>query len=455
MTPSATTLPGFTGEVIGPDHDGYESARMVFNGLIDKRPRVVLRCRTRDDIVAAVRHAVETGAEIAVRGGGHSVAGHSATDGGVVIDLSAMRDIRVDPQQRVAFVAPGATWADVDRATTAHGLACPGGVVSSTGVGGFALGGGIGWLSRCYGMTCDNLIGAELVLATGEVLSVSESENADVLWGLRGGGGNFGVVAQFVLRLHPVDRVVAGVRSYDDTEARPVLEHFRSQMGDADDHLASILDFSTDATSNRSLVNILGCSTRPDQTGEECVRALFDVRGASTAPVFAVQHTLEYPTWQQAIDQTAPFGWLNYWKSIFLTELSDEAIRRIALLGRARPSPETRLHLIRLGGFASRIAPEATAVPNRQHPYIIHLMTTWTDPADSERCKAWAGQAYEILRPLGPTGAYLNFVGDEGQDRIRASFGDEAYRRLTGLKARLDPGNHFALNHNIAPATDG
>jgi len=452
MTANAPTVPGFTGDVIDPGHRLYDKVRLVFNGLIDKRPRVVLQCRSADDIVAAVRYAVDTGAEIAVRGGGHSVAGHSATDGGVVIDLSLMREVHVDAEARVAYVGPGTTWGDVDRATSAHGLACPGGVVSTTGVGGFSLGGGIGWLSRAYGMTCDNLIGADLVLASGEVLTVSETENADVLWGLRGGGGNFGVVAQFVLRLHPVDSVVAGVQSYPDTDAEAALRHFRARMDDAPDHLASILDFSTDSKSGRPLVNILGCSTRTDQVGVDDVAALFDVRDASTEPVMSLQHKLEYPAWQQAIDQTAPFGWLNYWKSIFVTELTDEAIRRIALLGRSRPSAQTRLHLIRLGGYASRVPPEATAVATREHPYIIHLMTTWTDPADTARCTAWAGQAFEILQPLGPAGAYLNFVGDEGQDRIRATFGDAGYQRLAALKARLDPDNRFTLNHNIKPA---
>ncbi|OBY32324.1 FAD-binding oxidoreductase [Mycolicibacter kumamotonensis] len=452
MTATASTVPGFAGDAIYPDDPRYDEVRQVFNGMIDKRPRMVLQCRSRDDIVAAVRYAVDAGVEIAVRGGGHSVAGHSTTDGGVVIDLTQMRGVRVDTEARVAYVDAGATWGDVDPVTSRYGLACPGGVVSTTGVGGFSLGGGIGWLSRAHGMTCDNLIGAELVLASGEVLTVSETENADVLWGLRGGGGNFGVVAQFTLRLHPLDSVVAGVQSYADSEAEAALKHFRAQMDNAPDHLASILDFSTDLKSGQSLVNILGCSTRTDSTGVDDTHALLNVRGAATKPVLALQHKLEYPTWQQAIDQTAPFGWLNYWKSLFVTELTDEAIRRIAVLGRSRPSAQTRLHLIRLGGYASRVPPEATAVATREHPYIIHLMTTWTDPADTARCTAWAGQAFEILRPLGPAGAYLNFVGDEGQDRIRATFGDAGYQRLADLKARLDPDNRFTLNHNIRPA---
>lgn len=452
MTATTPTVPGFTGDAVYPGDSRFDEVRQVFNGLIDKRPQVVLQCRSQDDIVAAVRYAVASGAEIAVRSGGHSVAGHSATDGGIVIDLTHMRGVRVDPTARLAYVDAGATWGDVDPATSKHGLACPGGVVSTTGVGGFSLGGGIGWLSRAHGMTCDNLVGATLVLASGEVISVSETENADVLWGLRGGGGNFGVVSQFVLRLHPVDAVVAGVQSYPDSDAAAAIEHFRAQMDNAPDHLASILDFSTDLTTGQSLVNVLGCSTRTDAIGNAEVSALLNVTGAAAKPVVALQHTLGYPTWQQALDYTAPYGWLNYWKSLFVTELTDEAVRRIALLGRSRPSAQTRLHLIRLGGYASRVAPDSTAVVAREHPYIIHLMATWTDPADSARCMAWAGQAFEILRPLGPASAYLNFVGDEGQDRIRATFGDTGYQRLAELKARLDPNNKFTLNHNIEPA---
>lgn len=453
MAQTINAVPGFTGDIVHPDSADYDSARQVFNGLIDKRPGVVLRCRSRADIVAAVGYAVSSGAEIAVRCSGHSVAGHSSTDGGILIDLSFMRRVVVDPGHRIAVIEPGATWRDIDQATARHGLACPGGVVSSTGVGGFTLGGGVGWLSRTYGLTCDNLTAANLVPPGGEVLYVSESENPEVLWGLRGGGGNFGVVAHFVLDLHPVDHVIGGVRAYDDTDAEAVLEHFRAQMDNAGDHLASLVDFGTDESSGRRLVTILGCSTGSEEVGQPAIAALLQVRGLTTEPVMSLQREIAYPTWQQVLDHTAPFGRLNYWKSIFLTELSDEAIRRVALLGRTRPASQTRLHLIRLGGFPSRVATQATAFSARNHSYIVHLITTWTDPADTERCKSWTDDAYETLRPLGPASTYLNFVGDEGQARIRASFGEVTYRRLAKLKARLDPDNRFALNQNIEPAT--
>ena len=454
MARTVHAVPGFTGDVVHPDSADYDSARQVFNGLIDKRPAVVLRCRSRADIVAAVHYAVGSGAEIAVRCSGHSVAGHSSTDGGILIDLSLMRGVIVDPEHRIAVIEPGATWRDIDQVTARHGLACPGGVVSSTGVGGFTLGGGIGWLARTYGLTRDNLTAAELVLPGGEVLYVSESQNPEVLWGLRGGGGNFGVVAHFVLDLHPVDHVIGGVRAYDDTDAEAVLEHFRAQMDNADDHLASVVDFGTDESSGRRLVTILGCSTGSKEVVQAAIGGLLQVRGVTTEPVMSLQREMGYPTWQQVLDHTAPFGRLNYWKSTFLTELSDEAIRRIALLGRTRPTPQTHLHLIRLGGVPSRVPPQATAFSTRNHPYIVHLITTWTDPADTERCMSWTNKAYESLRPLGPASVYLNFVGDEGPASIRASFGGVTYRRLAKLKARLDPDNRFALNQNIEPATD-
>ncbi len=452
MTRTIHTVPGFTGDVVHPDSADYDTARKPFNGLIDKRPSVALRCRSRADIVAAVRYAAGSGAEIAVRCSGHSVAGHSSTNGGILIDLSLMRGVVVDPEHRIAVIKPGSTWRDIDEVTARYGLACPGGVVSSTGVGGFTLGGGIGWLSRTYGLTCDNLTAADLVLPSGEVLFVGESQNPEVLWGLRGGGGNFGVVAHFVLDLHPVDHVIGGMRSYADADADAVLEHFRAQMDNAGDHLASIVDFGTGENSGRRLVTILGCSTGPDEVGQADIGALLDVRGVTAEPVTSLQREVAYPIWQQVLDHTAPFGRLNYWKSIFLAQLSDEAIRRVALLGRSRPTPQTRLHLIRLGGVPSRVPPQATAFSGRDHPYIVHLITTWTDPADTERCKSWTHEAYETLRPLGPASAYLNFVGDEGQDRIRASFGEVTYRRLAKLKAHLDPDNRFALNQNIEPA---
>lgn len=453
MTLVSPTIRDFTGDVVTPEHPDYDSAREIFNGLVAKRPPLLLRCRSAGDIVAAVRHGVDNDLEIAVRSGGHSVAGHSSTDTGIVIDLSLMRSVQVDPERRIAIVEPGATWRDVDAATVRHGLACPGGVVSTTGVGGFSLGGGVGWLSRKHGLTCDNLVGAQLVLASGEVVGVDEWTNADILWGLRGGGGNFGVVASFVLALHPVDRVIGGIGAYDDTDAEAVLEHFRGTMADAEDDLAALIDFATDEKSGKSLITILACSPRSDEVGAAAVRDLVEVDGVRHAPTALQHRKLRYSTWQQAMDHTAPFGRLNYWKSVFLNELSDEAIGRIAELGRTRPTPHTRLHLIRLGGFPSRVSPKATAFSTRHHPYIVHLITTWTDPADTDRCKAWTAAAYESLRPLGPAGAYLNFVGDEGEERIRASFGEATYHRLSQLKARLDPNNHFALNQNIRPAT--
>jgi FAD/FMN-containing dehydrogenase len=449
---STTPITGFSGDLIDPGHPDYDAARRVFNGLIDKRPAQLLRCRSVADICSGLRHAIATESEIAVRGGGHSVAGHSVSDGGTVIDLSQMRDVHVDPVRRIALVQGGATWRDIDRATAPHQLACPGGVVSTTGVGGFGLGGGVGWLARSCGLTCDNIIGAQLVLASGDVLYVGEDEHPEVLWALRGGGGNFGVVPQFVLRLHPIDRVFGGIASYRATDAQRVLAHYAQVMDDAEDDLACILDFaSPEGQPEQTFVTMIACHIRPHEAGERSVRALLEVPGLT--PVGGLARAFRYATWQQALDHTAPFGRLNYWKSVFLTELSDQATGTLAGLGRDRPSPHTRAHLIRLGGAASRVSPADAAFAPRHHPYIVHLITAWEDQCDSHRCQAWTDAAYQRLRPYAPPSAYLNFIGDEGQERVRATFGDVAYRRLAELKLRLDPDNRFSLNQNILPAT--
>lgn len=302
---------GFAGDVIDAVHPSYEEARTVFNALIDKRPATILRPRSIQDVEAAVRFAVDSGKEIAVRGGGHSVAGHSMSEGGIVIDLSSLRGVAVDAEARVAVVEGGATWRDVDRATGRHRLATPGGVVSTTGVGGFTLGGGIGWLARTHGLTCDNLLWAELVLPSGEVVRAAEDENADVLWALRGGGGNFGVVQRFAFALHSVDCVTGGIASYRAEHAESVLAHYATAMDAAGDDVAAILDFATaDDGTEGDLVTILACSTRTNDDGAEAVRRVLDIKGAG-APVVSVQRSLRYPLWQQIVDHTAPPGRLQ------------------------------------------------------------------------------------------------------------------------------------------------
>jgi FAD/FMN-containing dehydrogenase len=450
------TIAGFDGMLLEPGDRGFEDARRVFNGMIDKVPAAIARCRSTADIAAALRFAVESELTIAVRGGGHSVAGHSVCDGGLVIDLSLMREVVVDPDARLARAQPGATWRDMDRAAGRFGLATPGGVVSSTGVAGFTLGGGLGWLSRPLGPACDNMIAAEVVLPSGQVVRASESDDAELLWGLRGGGGNFGVVGEFEFALHPVRRVVGGIASYEASEAESLVDNYRSVMDDAPDDLAAILDFaSAPDGSGRPLVTVVSCSPQTEQSNKASVQQLLGIDHSAVAgdPVTQLVREFRYPVWQQVLDQTAPPGRLNYWKTTFMTDLSDDALQAICELGRSLPSPWTRVHVIRLGGVASRVPPGATAFSGRYDPYLVHLIAAWEDASDTERCVAWTNDAYERLRLFGAGRAYLNFIGDEGHDRVKASFGEETYRRLARLKARCDPDNVLALNQNVIPAT--
>jgi FAD/FMN-containing dehydrogenase len=445
-------LTDFHGDLLQPGGPDYESARRVFNGLVDRRPALIARCSGTDDIRLAVRFAVERGYRIAIRGGGHSVGGQSMCDDGMVIDLSRLREVVVDPDRRVAHAQPGATWRDLDAAAGRVGLATPGGVISTTGIAGFTLGGGVGWLSRRFGMTCDNLVGAQLALPGGGMVEASEDLDPEVLWGLRGGGGNFGVVAGFDFALHDVESVVGGIAAYDITAAEAVVAHYRSCMDSAEDELASILDFATaDDGSGRQLVTIIACCSKADGNATAQVRELLS--GApGVHPVTALTRRFRYPSWQRILDHTAPAGRLNYWKTVFLTELSAEATTTISELGRSRPSPWSRIHVIRMGGKASRQASAASAFSARHHPYLVHLITAWSDPADTERSVAWTRDAFERLQPYAAEGAYLNFVEQEGDRQVRASFGAETYERLVQLKDRLDPANRFSLNQNIVPS---
>jgi FAD/FMN-containing dehydrogenase len=451
---SPMLLPDFAGTLLAPGEPAFEDARRVFNGLIDRVPALIAQCTSTRDICAALRFAIEGDYEITVRGGGHSVAGHCVCDGGMMIDLSSMRAVEVDAARGRARVGPGARWRDVDRATGRFGLATPGGVVSTTGVAGFTLGGGIGWLSRRLGLACDNLVAADVVLVSGDAVRASAEQDAELLWGLRGGGGNFGVVTALEFALHPVRRVLGAVAVYDAADAGSVLAHYRSVMDDVDDTVAAIIDFATsDDGGERPLVSVVGCSVKTDEDGERVMRRLIEVEPASGRD--ATTHVLRsfpYPAWQQLLDRTAPAGRLNYWKSVYLDELCDEVLELICELGRTRPSSWSRVHVIRLAGRPPSGCESATAFSGRAHEYVVHLITTWSQPTDTERCTAWTVAAADRLRPFAAQGAYLNFVGDEGTDRIVDSFGATNYARLAALKERADPHNRLRGNHNVAPA---
>jgi FAD/FMN-containing dehydrogenase len=448
------------GAVFQPGDPAYEQSRSVRNGLIDRRPALIALCSGTADVVAAVNIARERGLLLSVRGGGHNVAGNAVNDGGLVIDLSGMRGVWVDPVQRTARVQGGATWADVDRETQLHALATPGGKVSTTGVGGLTLHGGFGWLRRKYGYSIDNLLAVEIVTADGQVLAASETEHPDLFWAVRGAGSNFGIVTAFEFLLHPVGPQVAfAAPFYALEDAERVLPAWRDFMRSAPDEISSNALFwgvpAVDAfpaeLHGRSVL-ILAAMHAGDAA--EGARALEPLRGL--APLLLdLSAAMPYASLQGAFDPFFPQGWLYYWKSRYLDRLDDEAIDAIVRYAAARPSPETLMALWHLGGgAASRVSANATAFGSREAPFMLSFDTTWTDPADTGRNIAWTRAAWAEMGRFGSGGLYLNFAGfgEEKEALVRAGYGDH-YERLTTLKAQYDPSNLFRMNQNIRPRT--
>jgi FAD/FMN-containing dehydrogenase len=454
--PSAAGIPGFRGRLIRPEDADYDPARAVWNGAIDRRPRLVARCVGAADVVAAVRFARERDLEIAVRGGGHNVAGTAVCDDGIVVDLSAMRGVRVDPAGRRAWVQGGALWGDVDGETQAHGLATTGGIVSHTGVAGLTLGGGVGWLMRKHGLTVDNLLAVEVVTAEGERLRASE-EHPDLFWALRGGGGNFGVVTAFEFRLHPVGpTVLAGPILWDASDAREVLRAYRDFLRTAPDELGTVVRFGTapplpaipEALHWRPVVIVGTCWAGPIAEGE---RALRPLRAART-PLLDLAGPAPYAGFQSALDSTVPHGWNYYWKSTHLPELGDDLVDVIAERAVACASPRSYVAIFHLQGAVSRAAPGGTAFGNRQASHAITLDAVWQPgEAFGERETAWAREFFAALGRFR-AGVYVNFLGgDEEPGRVREAYGDAVYDRLVEVKTRYDPDNVFHHNQNIRP----
>jgi FAD/FMN-containing dehydrogenase len=438
---SRLTEPRIRGQILRPGDEGYDDARRVFNGMVDRRPALIARCATTEDVVAAVEFARDTGAQLSVRGGGHNVAGNAVSDGGVMIDLSALRSVRVEPGSATATAEPGATWFDFDQATQAHGLATTGGLISSTGVAGFTLGGGIGWLIRKHGLACDNLVGAEVVTADGRVIEADE----DLMWGLRGGGGNFGVVTSFRFGLHPLGEVVGGLVAHPRDRAREVLRFFRDLCAEAPDELTLIAALMT-TPDGHPAIGIAACYAGPVEDGE---RALEPLRKFGP-PVMDQIGVLPYAVLQTALDPSAPWGSRNYWKSDFVPELSDRAIDLIVEQASRMRSPLSQVHIHQLGGAMARPAAGATAFHARDAAFVYNLIGLWMAPHEDEANVAWARRAFDELRPVSAGGAYVNFMGEEAPDRVRAAYGPN-YERLAALKNRYDPDNLFRLNQNIPP----
>jgi FAD/FMN-containing dehydrogenase len=433
-----------SGQVILSGDASYDDARKVWNGMIDRRPALIVRCAGVADVRNAVRFARSQNLLLAVRGGGHSVTGAGTCDGGLVIDLSPMKAVQVDLEHHSAYVEPGATWKDFDHEAQKYGLATTGGLISSTGVAGFTLGGGIGWLVRKHGLACDNLISANVVTADGQLVKASANENPDLFWGLRGGGGNFGVVTAFEFALHPVSTVVGGVVAHPLSRAKEVLQFYRHFIATAPDELTTLVIFAT-TPEGHQIIGIAACYAGPLEQGEEVIRPLKEFG----PPVMDMMGPLPYTALQEANDPTAPTGLQNYWKAAFLHDLSDEAIDMMIGSATNATSPLSMIHIHQLGGDMNRVVADATAFGHRDSGFVVNILGMWSAPGDNEKHIDWARGLFEALQPYAH-GAYINFLGDEGQERIRSAYGPN-YERMVALKNKYDPTNLFRLNQNIRP----
>ena len=433
------------GEMLLPGDSSYDVARRVFNAMIDRRPALIVRCAGTEDVVRGVAFARTHALPLSLRGGGHSVAGNAVCDGGVMLDLSSMKRIQVDPSKRIAVAEPGLTLAEFDRATQTHGLATPLGIVSVTGIAGLTLGGGIGWLNGAYGLACDNLLAAEIVTADGQILTASQDEHADLLWGLRGGGGNFGVVTSFTYQLHPVGIVLAGALTYPTERARDAMRFYHEFSSTSPDELSTAGMLTRDADGN-AVFSVALCYSGEIADGE---RVLQPLRSFGPPTVDAVA-PFDYCAFQSGGDTGFPDGRQHYWKASFLPELSDEAIDILLHHAAQMPSPYSAVGLQQMSGVASRVDPQATAFAHRDRHYDCNILSQWDDPAQTAENLAWTRRFFDKMQPFMGRGVYANNLGDEGEERVRAAYGAN-YERLAALKATYDPTNLFRLNQNIAP----
>ena len=434
----------FSGMLVGPEDSRYDELRRVHNGMIDRRPALIGRCLGSADIADAVNFARTRGLELAVRGGGHNVAGRAVCDGGLMLDMSLMKAIRVDPIRRTALAQGGVTWREFNRETQARGLATTGGVISTTGIAGLTLGGGLGWLMAKYGLATDNLIAAEVVTAAGEIVRASKDENADLFWALQGGGGNFGAVSWFEYRLHPVRAVTSGMIAFPFENARDVLKFFRDISSGLPDELTifgGLLHAPDGARIAALIVCDCGSSEAALQSIKKFGRPIVDTIGPTS-----------YEATNMMLDAGFPRGALNYWKSNFMAELSDQSIDTLVSQFTLCPSPLSALVLEHIHGAATRVAVDETAFPHRHEGYNCLIVSQWLTAAENTPNIGWARETYELLRPGFAAGRYVNYLGDDdsGQDAVAAAYGPN-YQRLQTLKAKYDPANLFHLNQNIRP----
>jgi FAD/FMN-containing dehydrogenase len=447
---------GFKGEVLLPGDDAYDGARQIWNAMIDKRPAVIARSATASDVIRAVSFAQDTGLALAVRGGGHNIAGSALCDDGLVIDLSPMKAAHVDPARRRATIEGGATLADLDAATQAHGLATPVGINSTTGIAGLTLGGGFGWLSRKHGMTVDNLELAEVVTAAGKVVQTSATEHPDLFWALRGGGGNFGVVTRFEFRLHPVGPdVLSGLIVYPIAQAKPVLQQYRDFIAAAPDELtvwavlrpAPPLPFLPEKVHGTGMIALALLYAGDPKQGERLVRPLRKL-GRPLGEHVGVQ---PYAAWQQAFDPLLTPGLRNYWKSHNFTALADGLLDEVVAASSTSPSPQSEVFIAALGGATTRPGPGATAYAHRDTRFVMNVHGRWERAADDQRGIRWARDFFKAAAPFASGSAYVNFMTADEGDRVRAAYGP-SYDRLARVKRQYDPDNLFRVNQNIQPA---
>lgn len=438
---------GFKGNLLTPDSAAYESARKVWNGMIDRRPAAIARCSTVADVQSAIRFARENSLPLAIRGGGHNAAGLAMCDGGLVIDLSGMRDVVVDSARRTARAGGGATWGDFDRATAAYGLATTGGAISSTGIAGLTLGGGLGWLMRSCGLTCDNLISADVVTADGQLLHASATENADLFWGLRGGGGNFGVVTTFEYRLHPVSTVLGGMLLYPLSRARDVLRLYREVTRSAPDEL-TVFAAMMHSPDGVPVVALVICYNGPVADGERAIAAF----RAFETPIAGEVGPIPYTALQTMLDAGFPSGLQVHWRSEFVASIPDDLVEAAVSAFEKVPSPLSALMFEQFGGAVSRVGRDETAFDQRDSNYNFVIVSRWADAAHAQPNVAWARSTSEAAKPFTNGHVYVNYIGaGEAPDRVRAAFGADKYDRLVALKRKYDPTNLFRINQNISP----
>lgn len=443
------------GEVIVPGDRRYNEARSVWNGLVDRRPAAVCRCTSAGDVVEALAFARRQGLAVAVQGGGHDVAGNGVCDGDLLLDLSPMRAVTVDAEARTARAEGGATWGDFDAATAAFGLATTGAQVSRVGVGGVTLGGGAGWLERRHGLACDNLIAAEVVTADGRLVRASEHDNPDLFWGLRGGGGNFGVVTSFEFRLHPLEQVFGGMVIWPAEQAKDVLQFYRAWVRSYPDEVTTLVVITTappapfipEALHGAPMIAVAACYAGDDQMGTV---ALAPLREFGPPAVDLVQ-LMPYTALQTLFDESVPPGLCSYWGGEWLKEPTDEAVDTIVSWCRRMSSPLTQFHINHMGGAVARVPEDETAVSHRAAPYLMNIVSVWAPSEEAERHISWTRGFWEAMRRFSAGGAYVNYLNDEGENRTREAYSPRNWERLVELKREWDPENLFRWNQNVPP----